>query len=69
MVFADESASSLDDLILFIHSVSDVVGQDRKTKMKSLVLNGGGDKVRAIMAEYLHTNSSADLNQSVDLVV
>ena len=54
--------------MLFIHSISDVVGEDRKAKLKTLVLNGGDHKVRAIMAEYALTSSSSDLNQSIDLV-
>lgn len=54
--------------MLFIHTVAQVVGEDRKAKLKTLVLNGGEHKVRAIMAEYSATNSAADLIQSVDLV-
>jgi hypothetical protein len=60
---------SLDELMLFVHTIAQVVGEERKTKLKSLVLNGGDIKVRAIMAEYTATNSTADLNQSIDLVV
>jgi hypothetical protein len=67
-VVTDENTSSLDDLMLFIHSVSEVVGEERKAKLKMLVLNGGDHKVRAIMAEYSLTSSSSDLNQSIDLV-
>lgn len=52
----------------FIHSVSEVVGDDRKNKLKMLVLNGGDHKVRAIKAEYVLTKSSTDLIQSIDLV-
>ena len=63
-----DSSNSLDDLMRFIHEVSNIVGDDRKAKLKTLVLNGGDHKVKAIMTEFHLTKSASDLIQSIDLV-
>jgi hypothetical protein len=59
------------ELLVFVDTIAEVVGEKRLKKLKSQILNGGdrGEiKVRAIMGEYTATNSTTDLNESIDLI-
>jgi hypothetical protein len=64
--FADDSKIS--EMLLFIASVSEVIGDERRKKVKALAL-AGDQRVVAAMLEHRGTGSSAFLVETLDLIL